>query len=157
MATLQGKTVVVVGGTSGIGFAVALAALQSLAGTVIVASSDAERVANAVKRLHTHELPGEVRGEVVNAKDAIALKAFAERIGAVDHVAWTSGDVAWGLSGGDVSDPEIQKCIYFMRPLSDASINTSFSSRIRCAILGTVHSSAKHQVQARGIVDSHFG
>ena len=93
MATLQNKIVLVVGGSSGIGFGVALAALQSLASTVIIASSNAERVAGAVARLQAHKLPGEVRGEVVDAKDAAALKAFAAHVGAVDHIAWTSGDV----------------------------------------------------------------
>ena len=68
-------------------------ALQSLASTVIIASSNAERVAGAVARLQAHKLPGEVRGEVVDAKDAAALKAFAAHVGAVDHIAWTSGDV----------------------------------------------------------------
>ena len=102
MASLQNKTVLVVGGSSGIGFAVARAALQSLARTVIIASSNAERVAVAVARLQSHALSGEVRGEVVDAKDAGALKEFAGRVGAVDHVAWTSGDVPSpeeGMSG----------------------------------------------------------
>ncbi len=60
---------------------------------MIIASSNAERVAGAVARLQAHKLPGEVRGEVVDAKDAAALKAFAAHVGAVDHIAWTSGDV----------------------------------------------------------------
>ncbi|KJA26771.1 hypothetical protein HYPSUDRAFT_212924 [Hypholoma sublateritium FD-334 SS-4] len=72
MATLQNKTVVVVGGSSGIGFGVTLAALQSLASVVIIASSNAERVAGAVAQLQAHKLPGEVRGEVVDARDAAA-------------------------------------------------------------------------------------
>ena len=102
MTSLQNKTVLIVGGSSGIGFAVARAALQSLARTVIIASSNAERVAGAVARLQAHALSGEVHGEVVDAKDAGALKEFAERVGAVDHVVWTSGDVPSpeeGMSG----------------------------------------------------------
>ena len=103
MTSLQNKTVLIVGGSSGIGFAVARAALQSLARTVIIASSNAERVAGAVARLQAHALSaGEVRGEVVDAKDAGALKEFAGRVGAVDHVVWTSGDVPSpeeGMSG----------------------------------------------------------
>lgn len=106
MSTLQNKTVVVVGGSSGIGFAVALAALQSQASTVIIASSNAERVAGAVKRLESHKLPGEVRGEVLDARDTTAVKEFSGRIGIVDHVAWTSGDVPHGVSGGDGESQE---------------------------------------------------
>ncbi|KJA26776.1 hypothetical protein HYPSUDRAFT_84193 [Hypholoma sublateritium FD-334 SS-4] len=93
MTTLQNKIVVVVGGSSGIGFGVALAALQSFASVVIIASSNADRVAGAVARLQAHKLPGEVRGEVLDAKDAAAVKKFALSLGAIDHVAWTSGDV----------------------------------------------------------------
>ncbi|KJA26778.1 hypothetical protein HYPSUDRAFT_63558 [Hypholoma sublateritium FD-334 SS-4] len=100
MATLQNKTVVVVGGSSGIGFGVALAALQSLASVVIIASSNASRVSNAVERLKSHKLPGEVRGEVLDARDAVAIKEFAAKIGVVDHVAWTSGDLPPGLLDG---------------------------------------------------------
>lgn len=93
MTTLQNKIVVVVGGSSGIGFGVALAALQSLASVVIIASSNAERVAGAVARLQAHRLMGKVRGEVLDAKDSAAVKDFAIRLGASDHVARTSGDV----------------------------------------------------------------
>ena len=100
MTTLQNKTVVVVGGSSGIGFGVALAALQSLASVVIIASSNASRVSNAVERLQSHKLPGEVRGEVLDAKDSVAIKEFAAKIGVVDHVAWTSGDLPPGLLDG---------------------------------------------------------
>ncbi|KJA26777.1 hypothetical protein HYPSUDRAFT_1030351 [Hypholoma sublateritium FD-334 SS-4] len=103
MSTLQSKTIVVVGGSSGIGFAVALAALQSLARVVIIATSSSERVSNAVERLRSRKLPGEVRGEVLDATDAVAVKEFALRIGVVDHIAWTSGDVSPGLVDGDLS------------------------------------------------------
>ena len=103
MSTLENKIVVVVGGSSGIGFGVALAALQSLASNVIIASSNSERVSNAVERLRSHNLPGEVRGEVLDANDAVAIKEFTARIGTVDHIAWTSGDVQPALVDGNFS------------------------------------------------------
>ena len=120
MATLQNKKIVVVGGTSGIGFGVALAALQSQASVVIVASSNPERVAKAVVRLQSHKLPGEVRGEVLDAKDPAAIKAFTERIGTVDHIAWSSGDVAAGMLDGsaakeDLINGKICRCVYINR------------------------------------------
>ena len=110
MATLQNKTVVVVGGSSGIGFGVALASLQSLASVVIIASSNASRVAKAVERLQSHKLPGEVRGEVLDGKDAAAIKDFAARIGPVDHIAWTSGDLGQSLLSGQPPTEEIYSC-----------------------------------------------
>ncbi|PPQ94972.1 hypothetical protein CVT25_004217 [Psilocybe cyanescens] len=100
MATLQNKTVVVVGGSSGIGFAVALASLQSLASLVIIASSNKSRVEDAVARLKAHKLPGEVRGQVLDAKDSEAVKVFAGGLGPVDHIVWTSGDTPKSQSGG---------------------------------------------------------
>ena len=120
MATLQNKKIVVVGGTSGIGFGVALAALQSQASVVIVASSNPERVAKAVVRLQSHKLPGEVRGEVLDAKDPAAIKAFTERIGTVDHIAWSSGDVAAGMLDGsaakeDLINGKICRCMCIKR------------------------------------------
>ncbi|KAF8169804.1 short-chain dehydrogenase/reductase SDR [Pholiota molesta] len=90
--TLENKTVVIVGGSSGIGFAVALASLQSLASLVVIASSNTERVSKAVERLQAHNLPGAVRGEVLDAKDDAAIKEFVVRLGEVDHIVWTSGD-----------------------------------------------------------------
>ncbi|KAH9476377.1 Short-chain dehydrogenase/reductase ucsE [Psilocybe cubensis] len=102
MATLQNKTVVVVGGSSGIGFAVAIGALQSLASVVIIASSNKSRIDDAIARLKAYNLPGEVRGEVLDAKDSNAVKTFAVAIGTVDHIVWTSGDVPKDEHGSGV-------------------------------------------------------
>lgn len=107
MATLQNQSVVVVGGSSGIGFGVALAALQAQASVVIIASSNEERVSGAVERLKAFKLPGEVRGETINAKDPASIKDFATRIGTVDHIAWTSGDTPEGLLGGNGASAEL--------------------------------------------------
>lgn len=108
MATLQNKTVVVVGGSSGIGFGVAVASLQYLANTVIIASSNKRRVEDAVLRLKAHNLPGEVRGEVLDAKDSNAVKAFAGGLGPVDHIIWTSGEVPKGEQGGGLPYSNVQ-------------------------------------------------
>lgn len=96
MTSLRENTVVIIGGTSGIGFAVALASLHAHASHVIVASSNAEKVSKAVERLATtaqaHRLAGIVTGkqlDVVNSED---VKKFFAEIGEVDHVVFTSGD-----------------------------------------------------------------
>ncbi|KAH9475711.1 Short-chain dehydrogenase/reductase ATR9 [Psilocybe cubensis] len=108
MSTLQNKTIVVVGGSSGIGFGVALASLQYLAATVIIASSNKGRVEGAVSRLKAYNLPGEVRGEVLDAKDSSAVKAFAAALGLVDHVVWTGGEVPKGEEGGGLPYSNVQ-------------------------------------------------
>ncbi|KAF9483318.1 short-chain dehydrogenase/reductase SDR [Pholiota conissans] len=92
MSTLENKTVVVIGGSSGIGFAVALASLQSFASPVIIASSSEERVKKAVERLKAHNLPGVIRGEVVDATNSASIKDLIGRLGEVDHIVWTSGN-----------------------------------------------------------------
>lgn len=93
MATLETKTILIFGGSSGIGYAVAEACLKSRASLVIIVSSNVDRVTAAVRRLEAAELGvGKVHGEVVDATDLAAVKEFVTRIGEIDHVVWTSGD-----------------------------------------------------------------
>lgn len=122
MVTLQNKTVLVVGGSSGIGFGIAFASLQSLAGLVIIASSNAERVSGAIERLRSHIHPGEIRGEVPDAKDTVAVKEFCARLGTVDHALWTSGDMPSMTDSPEsimeVSGCEMSRCTtYVLLPL----------------------------------------
>ena len=80
MATLEGKTVVIVGGSSGIGFGVAKGALVSLAQKVIIVSSNQTRVDDALVRLRAatanKNVPGQLSGAVLDAKDLKAIEAF---------------------------------------------------------------------------------
>jgi NAD(P)-dependent dehydrogenase (short-subunit alcohol dehydrogenase family) len=89
LMSLAGKTVVAIGGSSGIGFAIARLA-RELEAEVVIASSDPAKVAAAVARL-----PG-ARGEVVDVRDEASVAAFFERLGGLDHLTLTSGD--WGGS-----------------------------------------------------------
>lgn len=84
--TLQQSRVVVAGGTSGIGFAVAEAAAHSGA-EVIIASSSPERVAAALARL-----PQGTRGEPLDFTDEAQVSAFFARVGAFDHLVYTAGE-----------------------------------------------------------------
>jgi NAD(P)-dependent dehydrogenase (short-subunit alcohol dehydrogenase family) len=86
--SLNAKRVVVIGGTSGIGFAVAQGALADGA-SVVVGSSRTENVEAAVAKLG----PG-ASGWAVNVREEADVAAFFERIGAFDHLAYTAGD--WG-------------------------------------------------------------
>jgi len=87
---LGGKRVVVLGGTSGLGFAAAQAALGAGA-TVVVASSNKARVAHAVARLG-NQAPQTVSGEVVDLADEPQMRALFERLGAFDHLVFTAGE-----------------------------------------------------------------
>lgn len=99
MATLEGKKIVVIGGTSGIGYAVAKGALLSLAAHVVVASSSPDKVKAAVARLATEpalqkaqiDVPARVTGEVVDMNNTEVVRTFLAQVGEVDHLVITSG------------------------------------------------------------------
>ena len=84
--TLSGRKVVVIGGSSGIGFAVAEAALAEGA-FVVIGSSKAANVESAVARLGKG-----ASGAAVNVRDEASVQAFFETAGAIDHLAYTAGD-----------------------------------------------------------------
>jgi NAD(P)-dependent dehydrogenase (short-subunit alcohol dehydrogenase family) len=84
--SLAGKRVVVIGGTSGIGFAVAQLA-RELGATLVVASSKAASVEAGLERL-----PG-ATGDVVDLKDEASISGFLDRLDPFDHLAITAGDV----------------------------------------------------------------
>ncbi|KZW00443.1 2-hydroxycyclohexanecarboxyl-CoA dehydrogenase [Exidia glandulosa HHB12029] len=92
MATLAGKTILIVGGTSGIGYGVAEASLKSQAEHVIIASSSAAKVEAAVSKLQALKLGGKVSGKTVDAKSTESVRALVEGVGEIDHLIWTSGD-----------------------------------------------------------------
>src|ERR1700752_2253021 len=83
---LQQKRVVVVGGSSGIGLAVAQQAASQGAKVVIV-SSNAERVQKAVECIS-----GEAQGQAVNVSEERAVATFFEKLGSFDHLVFTAGD-----------------------------------------------------------------
>ena len=102
MTTLQGKKVVVIGGSSGIGFSVAKASLLSLAERVTIASSSPDKVANALERLRADpelqrlspSLEKRVAGDTLDLNDTNAVSTFFEKIGEIDHLVITSGENA---------------------------------------------------------------
>jgi NAD(P)-dependent dehydrogenase (short-subunit alcohol dehydrogenase family) len=84
--SLEGKRVVVIGGTSGIGFAVAEAAIADGA-SVVVGSSQPANVDAAVGRLGQA-----ASGRTINVRDEADVEAFFQAVGAFDHLAFTAGD-----------------------------------------------------------------
>jgi NAD(P)-dependent dehydrogenase (short-subunit alcohol dehydrogenase family) len=77
--------VVVIGGTSGIGLAVATLA-QEMGADVVVASSNAKNVGAAIDRLQG------VTGKVIDLRDEASVSSFINDIGPFDHLALTAGD-----------------------------------------------------------------
>ncbi len=99
MATLENKRVLVIGGSSGIGFGVARAALAEGA-QVTIASSNGERVGQAVERL------GGGEGVTLDVGDEAQVAAFFARSGSWDHIAFTAAD--WiGVDHDDLSQIDL--------------------------------------------------
>lgn len=84
--SLQGKRVVVLGASSGIGLATAQAAAREGASLVVVSSQEA-RLKEALKTL-----PANTEGHNFDLAHEESQKAFFEKIGDFDHLAFTAGD-----------------------------------------------------------------
>jgi NAD(P)-dependent dehydrogenase (short-subunit alcohol dehydrogenase family) len=84
--TLNGKKIVVLGGTSGIGLAVAQTAAKDGA-CLVVASSRKESVERALKAL-----PVGSEGHTLDLTDEAQVKSLFDRIGGFDHLVFTAGE-----------------------------------------------------------------
>ena len=100
MAKLSGSKVVVVGGASGVGFAVAAAAREAGA-EVVVGSSQAPRVEAAASKLGRG-----ATGHAVDVRDEVSVAAFFTEVGAFDHLVFTAGD--WGHMFGATRDLDVE-------------------------------------------------
>jgi NAD(P)-dependent dehydrogenase (short-subunit alcohol dehydrogenase family) len=84
--SLSGQRVVVIGGTSGIGHAVARAALDAGA-AVHIGSSSAERLEAALARLGDG-----AGGSLIDVREEPSVEAFFASSGPLDHLVFSAGD-----------------------------------------------------------------
>jgi NAD(P)-dependent dehydrogenase (short-subunit alcohol dehydrogenase family) len=84
--TLDGKRIVVLGGSSGIGLATAQAAAREGA-ALVIASSRKDRIDEALATL-----PTGTEGHVLDLADADAAKALFQQLGSFDHLVFTAGE-----------------------------------------------------------------
>lgn len=102
---LAGARVLVIGGSSGIGFAVASAVLEQGAGSIIIASSSQQKVDAAIERFRkaypNKSQKVELLGQAINLKDQSNLEkniegllafATADKSKKLDHIVFTAGD-----------------------------------------------------------------
>jgi NAD(P)-dependent dehydrogenase (short-subunit alcohol dehydrogenase family) len=89
--TLKDKRIVILGGTSGLGFATAEAAAREGASVVVVSGTQA-RVSRALAAL-----PAGSEGHVADLTNEEQVSSLFDRIGAFDHLVYTAGD--WLLLG----------------------------------------------------------
>jgi len=99
MESLQGKRVVIIGGSAGIGWATAKL-VASQGGLVIIASSNQQRIDKALR-----ELPAESTGYAIDVTNEMQVKNLFERIGAFDHLIFTAGE---NLVLGNVADTTLE-------------------------------------------------
>ncbi len=96
--SLDGKRIVVLGGSSGIGLATAQAAARE-GGAVVIASSRRARVDEALATL-----PANAQGHALDLTDAVAVEALFGGIGAFDHLVFTAGET---LMLGSLVDTDV--------------------------------------------------
>lgn len=111
---LKDRTVVVVGGSSGVGAAVARASLAEGA-RVVIGARTAEGLADARSRL-----AGDVRALPIDITDRDSIYAFFEQVGPLDHLIITAGDEVEGTIRD--LDPDV------LRP----SMETRFWGPLHC-------------------------
>ncbi|RWA10712.1 hypothetical protein EKO27_g4381 [Xylaria grammica] len=93
---LSGSRVLVIGGTSGMGFGVSKACVYE-GSTVIIVSSKESRVASAISRLKEANPNAQVEGRVCNVGNADDLESNVAQLfdsiqGPLDHIVFTAGD-----------------------------------------------------------------
>ena len=101
MASLKDKRIVVLGGTSGLGFATAQAAGAEGA-QLVVASGRQARVDRAVSLL-----PAGTTGHVCDFTDEAQIKDLFGHIGAFDHLVYTAGELRQFLLEAGFSKVEL--------------------------------------------------
>jgi NAD(P)-dependent dehydrogenase (short-subunit alcohol dehydrogenase family) len=112
---LQGQRVVVIGGTSGIGLAVAAASIADGA-HVVVASSRQSSVDTAVTRLGAR-----ATGQALDVLDTKAVSEFFDFLGGVDHLVYTAGEA---LSLMPINDLDLGRARGFFQTRYFGALNS---------------------------------
>ncbi|MCJ1266053.1 hypothetical protein MMC22_005935 [Lobaria immixta] len=134
LSKLDGKRVLVLGGTSGIGFCIAEAAVEHNA-HVVISSSSPEKVAKTLDRLRTAypSRSANIRGKTCDLSDPATLeaelKALFEFAGkGIAHVAFTAGGSIDIKPIADVSPEYLQNpnTVRFIAPIVLAKIAPAY-------------------------------
>ncbi|KAL1859868.1 hypothetical protein Plec18167_006340 [Paecilomyces lecythidis] len=130
MPSITGSKIVIIGGSSGIGFGVAKRSLEEGA-RVIIASSNPTRVSNAVNSLKESFPNNDVTGyqcDLSNDDIESRLEDLFTKIGEVDHIIFTAGD---GLAIKPIPEFDIDYIrkagqVRFVAPLLVAKVGSRF-------------------------------
>jgi NAD(P)-dependent dehydrogenase (short-subunit alcohol dehydrogenase family) len=122
--SLEGKRVVLVGGTAGIGLATAKRAAAEGA-ELVIASSRKDRIEQALA-----QLPAQTVGEPVDVTDESAVVSFLEAVGELDHLVYTAGDTL-ALAPFAATDSATARRIFEVRLWGAATVARHAAPRIR--------------------------
>ncbi len=103
MGELNNKVVVIIGGSSGLGFAAAQLALKAWA-TVVIVGRSPEKLATAKHKL------GDVRTEVADSSDEASIHRLFAGLPQVDHIFLSGGGAVFGKIS-DLSTERIQQVV----------------------------------------------
>jgi NAD(P)-dependent dehydrogenase (short-subunit alcohol dehydrogenase family) len=158
---LRDAHVLVIGGTSGIGFGVAQAALSAGAEKVTISSSNAQRVQSRVKEIQqiypTRTVQGEtcdLSGEDIEEQ----LEALFKKIGEVNHIVFTAGDALAmkGIADWDLKFIHAAGQVRFVAPLLVAKIGSKYLPKsASSSIIFTGGSVAEHPMPNWSVVASY--
>ncbi|KAF5877470.1 putative short chain dehydrogenase reductase family protein [Botrytis fragariae] len=156
---LVAKHVLVIGGSSGIGYCVAEASLESGA-SVTISSSSPDRVAKAVEKLTKSYPDGRINGFPCDLSkpslEADVEKLF-EQTGKVDHIVFTAGDALSLIPLEKASLEDMQKAgqVRFFGQLMVAKVGSRYLSEgPQASITLTTGSTADKPMKGWSIVTS---
>lgn len=129
---LAGKHVLIIGGSSGIGYAVAEASIESSA-SVTISSSSADRVKTAVEKLQSAYPSASVKGYACDlSKPSLEqdIEKLFEQTGKVDHIVFTAGDALAMVPIADHTLETIKNAgqVRFYAPLLVAKVGVKYLS-----------------------------
>jgi len=133
---LSGKHVLIIGGSSGIGFAVAEACLEQGA-SVTISSSKQSRIEEAIERLSSAypTKKEKIAGYPCNLGEESTLESNVETLfqktGKVDHIVFTAGDPLAILPLHDATVAKIKQAglVRFFAPLIVAKVGSKYISK----------------------------
>ncbi|KAJ4135065.1 fusarubin cluster-dehydrogenase [Fusarium equiseti] len=159
VSKLAGSRVLVIGGSSGIGFGVAEAAIQNGASSVFISSSSQSKISSAIERLkqnnqsanaQLHGFPCDLGSPATLNSEVEKLFSEVSKSGKLDHVVFTAGDkLAVGkLEDFSLSDIQQAGTVRFFAPLVVAQqlrkhLNEAETSSFTVATGGAVEHASK--------------